>query len=144
MSATLLDVNVLIALFDSRHAHFELAHTFFATAKKKPWATTPLTIDGFVRIASNPNYPNLELSPHQSAASFRQFCDTKQHVFWPDTISIADARLLRLEFLSGHKQISDAHLLALAVKHNGTLATFDRKIPLKAVVGASERHLIVL
>jgi hypothetical protein len=33
---------------------------------------------------------------------------------------------------------------ALAVKQNGTLATFDRTIPLKAVAAAERRHLTVL
>jgi hypothetical protein len=34
--------------------------------------------------------------------------------------------------------------LALAVKNGGRLVTFDRGMPLKAVLGAEARHLVVL
>jgi predicted nucleic acid-binding protein len=37
----------------------------------------------------------------------------------------------------GHRQITDIYLLGLAIRHGGRLATFDRSIPLKAVVGAA-------
>jgi hypothetical protein len=35
-------------------------------------------------------------------------------------------------------------LLALAVRHRGRLATFDRSIPLDAVRGAEKKHVLVL
>ncbi len=144
MGATLLDVNLLIALFDPRHVNFEQAHAFFSEAQHQPWATTPLTIDGFVRITSGPSYPNVELTPNQSAAALRQLCQSRSHVFWADAVSLADDQRFHLQFLTGHKQVSDAHLLALAVSNNGKLATFDRKIPLHAVAGATQSHLLVL
>jgi predicted nucleic acid-binding protein len=46
MGATLLDINLLIALFDPRHVNFEHAHAFFSNTQYHPWATTPLTTDG--------------------------------------------------------------------------------------------------
>jgi hypothetical protein len=36
------------------------------------------------------------------------------------------------------------YLLALAKEMNGTLATFDRSIPLAAVIGAKAEHLTVI
>jgi len=44
----------------------------------------------------------------------------------------------------GHNQITDLYLLALAVKHEGVLATFDQNIPLQAVLGAATKHMRVL
>ena len=44
----------------------------------------------------------------------------------------------------GPNQITDAYLLALAVKNGGRLATFDRSITLGAVRRAKPRHLAVI
>ena len=48
------------------------------------------------------------------------------------------------ERMLGPGQVTDVYLLALAVKNEGRLVTFDRAIPLLAVRGADERHLVVL
>lgn len=41
------------------------------------------------------------------------------------------------------KQLTDIYLLALAVNHAGCLLTFDRSIPLSAVRGAEQHHLVI-
>ncbi|BDZ58584.1 hypothetical protein GCM10025872_22410 [Barrientosiimonas endolithica] len=43
--------------------------------------------------------------------------------FWPDSLSYADADLVRMR---GHRQVADAYLAGLAAAHDGVLATFDR------------------
>lgn len=48
----LLDVNVLVALFDPGHVHHEPAHEWFAANRSAGWATCPLTGNGLVRILS--------------------------------------------------------------------------------------------
>jgi predicted nucleic acid-binding protein len=48
------------------------------------------------------------------------------------------------EHKQGPNQITDAYLLALAVKNGGRLATFDRSITLPAVRGAKAEHLVML
>ncbi|MDO9124550.1 MAG: VapC toxin family PIN domain ribonuclease, partial [Deltaproteobacteria bacterium] len=58
MTTYLLDVNLLLALSDPMHIHHELAHRWFAEKGHQAWATCPLTENGFIRIASHPNYPN--------------------------------------------------------------------------------------
>ena len=40
-----------------------------------------------------------------------------------------------------HRQLTDLYLLGLARHMDGKLATFDRRIPLAAVVGADLGHL---
>jgi len=42
------------------------------------------------------------------------------------------------------RQFTDVYLLGLAVRHGGKLVTFDRSIPLEAVMGAGPRHLELL
>ena len=48
--------------------------------------------------------------------------------FWKDDVSIAQADEIDAERIRGYRQVMDAHLLALARRHDGRLATFDRKI----------------
>ncbi len=55
----LLDINVLVALFDSAHVHHEAAHRWFASVGNASWATCPITENGFVRVVSNPVYPTV-------------------------------------------------------------------------------------
>ena len=141
MTATLLDVNVLIALFDPGHPSHTDAHAFFEDQKKKPWATTPLTLDGFVRVISNPAYPTVDATPAEAASHLRRLCESLRHEFWPDNVSLLDETILRPQLLEGHRQITDARLLALVVRNEGRLATFDRRLPMKAVKGATDRHV---
>jgi predicted nucleic acid-binding protein len=50
-----------------------------------------------------------------------------QHAFWPDDVALGKA-LQGERLLTGHRQISDAYLVALATAHRGILATFDRAV----------------
>lgn len=42
--------------------------------------------------------------------------------FWPNSLSYAD---VDLNHVVGHRQVTDAYLLALARTHSATLVTFD-------------------
>jgi hypothetical protein len=42
------------------------------------------------------------------------------------------------------RQLTDLYLLGLAVKHQGRLVSFDQRIPLSAVHGASPEHMVIL
>jgi predicted nucleic acid-binding protein len=66
------------------------------------------------------------------------------HAFWPDDISLLDARRIDRARILGPKQLTDVYLLALAVKNAGRLVTFDRGIPVGAVRGATKRNVIVI
>jgi predicted nucleic acid-binding protein len=70
--------------------------------------------------------------------------DRSDHLFWPDSFSVADPSIFDHSRILGSNQITDIYLLALAVKHGGRLVTFDRGIPLAAVRGAEPRHLVVI
>jgi len=52
--------------------------------------------------------------------------------------------MLRWTSILGSRQITDAYLLALAVRNRGRFVTFDRAAPLDAVEGATAGHLVVL
>ncbi len=141
MSASLLDVNVLIALFDPAHPHHEDAHQWLTRNRKRGWATCPITINGCIRILSNPAYPSFTATPDEVASHLRVTCSSRDHQWWEDSISILDETAFHMRLLAGHQKITDAYLLGLAIRHKGKLATFDRSIPLKAVAGAQAGHL---
>ena len=135
MSVFLLDVNMLLALCDPRHLHHDAAHEWFHATGRLGWATCPITENGFIRIASNPTYPNSPGSPPVVEEILRTFCKSAAHRFWPDSISFMDSSLFRPDILISHAQTTDVYLLGLAVKNDGKLATFDGHIPQDAVHG---------
>jgi toxin-antitoxin system PIN domain toxin len=139
----LLDVNVLIALHDRDHVHHVRASEWFAAHAKTGWASCPLTQNGCLRIMCQPAYPN----PQPMAAlldMLRQSTSTSFHEFWSDDTSILDAKAFHQAHMHSHRQITDLYLLGLAVKNRGRLISFDIRIPLTAVRGATQAHLVTL
>ena len=140
---SLLDVNLLVALFDPDHVHHELAHDWFADARGEGWATCPLTENGFVRVLSNPAYGASATGVADLVKRLHKFRQSGQHQFWLDTVSLTDTRVFNPPFIRGHRQLTDVYLLGLAHKMGGALATFDRTIPIGSVKGASRETLHV-
>ena len=144
MSIALLDVNVLVALFDPAHINHEDAHRWFGKNRKQGWATCPITINGCIRVLSNPAYPTVDATPAEVATRLRSLCGTTDHHFWPDSVSLTDDVLFRISMIGGHQKITDAYLLGLAVRNHGRLATFDQSIPAKAVHGTGPGNLVLI
>jgi toxin-antitoxin system PIN domain toxin len=140
----LLDVNVLLALANPDHAHHELAHDWFADHRSHGWATCATTQNGFVRVLSNAAARAGTFRPSEVLELLRRFCSAREHVFWPDAVSLTDASLFNPSLIRGHRQVSDVYLLGLAKKMGGYLATFDAGIPLSAVVGATRNTIAVI
>ena len=140
----LLDVNVLVALFNPDHVHHETAHDWFATARGGGWATCTVTEQGLLRILANASYWSEFERTAGLVKRLRQFCGSGNHHFWEQTVSLRDRTLFDLAHLSGHRQITDVYLLGLAHRMGGVLATFDRTIPLNAVIGTTRESLAVV
>ena len=140
----LLDVNVLVALFDPDHIHHELAHDWFAEQRPAGWATCPLTENGFVRVLSHPNYGPTPARASWLIERLQQFCASGHHAFWPDAVSLRDASLFPSPATVGHRQVTDVYLLGLATKMGGALATFDRSITPATVRGAGIDQLLTI
>jgi toxin-antitoxin system PIN domain toxin len=139
----LLDVNVLIALLDASHVHHVRATHWLRENIRHGWASCPLTQNGCVRILAQPNYPNC-VPAVQAAARLREAVRTVHHAFWPDDLSVLDDDLFNWTHLLGSRQLTDAYLLALAVRHKGRFVTLDRRLPVAAVLGAASKHLAVI
>jgi hypothetical protein len=140
----LLDINLLVALFDPDHIHHEIAHDWFADHRANGWATCPVTENGFVRVTANPAYGGPVHRVAQLVERLRTFCASGHHHFWPDAVSLTDEMLFNPTFIRGHRQVTDIYLLGLAFRMKGRLATFDRTIPLESVRGITRDTLQIV
>jgi toxin-antitoxin system PIN domain toxin len=140
----LLDVNLLVALFDPDHVHHDLAHDWFADNRGRGWATCPLTENGFVRVVANPAYGSEVRRPVDLIALLKRMCAGKGHQFWADEVSLLDGTLFDASRIANHRQLTDLYLLGLAQRRGGCLATFDRTIPVTAVHGGRRDLLEVI
>ena len=139
----LFDVNVLIAMLDQAHPHHAAALSWIKGNIRHGWASCPITQNGCIRIMSQPSYPGAR-SPAVIIGRLRDAMSHPAHAFWPDDASIADAGAVDETRIHGARQITDAYLLALAVRHGGRLVTFDAGIAPAVARGAQAKHLVML
>jgi uncharacterized protein len=139
----LLDINMLIALFDAAHVHHGNAHAWLEKNQSLGWATCPITQNGCIRVMSQPQYPG-RLPVREIARRVAAAVEAGEHAFWSDSISICDSRRFKLDHLLTSKALTDVYLLGLAKKRGGRLVTFDRTISPTVVTGAQAKHLLIL
>lgn len=145
MSAALLDVNVLIALAWPQHVHHAAAHRWFAARGRGAWATCALTQLAFVRISSNPKIIDAAVAPTAANAALVQIASLSGHQYWENLPPPAGAAALSSVAVAGHRQVTDAYLIALAVHHRGRLVTFDKAVPaLAAALGNEPASRVLL
>ena len=139
----LLDVNVLIALLDADHSLHARATEWFADHAWDGWASCPITQNGCMRVMSHPGYPSA-LPVRAVMERLEEATSSTFHEFWPDDISLLDARVADSARIHGPRQLTDIYLLALAVRHGGRFVTFDASVSLDAVRGAEKNHMLTL
>lgn len=138
----LLDINVLIALFDPDHVHHERAHNWLEKHGASGIATCPLSENGLVRILSHSAYSKKHrFHPDDLISRLQNFVSSWNHEFWPDSLSIRDNAHFIGEHILGSKQITDLYLLALATSRGGKLLTFDAGVSTAAVLSSSTKNL---
>lgn len=125
----LLDVNVLVAVAWPTHTHHELARRWFRDIAGRGWATCPATELGFVRLAANPAVVDPPLLLTEAAELVVRLRAAGEHRFWPDHIGAGD---VDWSTATTYRHVPDAHLLALARRHDGRLATLDRRLAARA------------
>lgn len=140
---SLLDVNVLIALIDDKHAFHRTALAWMLDNDHHGWASCPLTQNGFIRIISQPSYAH-SVSVAQALQTLQTVCISKHHHFWPDDVSLLDATRFDHSKIHGSRQLTDLYLLGLAVKHQGRFVTLDGAIALSTVKNSTKKNLVVL
>jgi len=136
----LLDVNVLIALTQSDHEHHPEATQWFNQGNLD-WGMCAFTEAGFLRVSTNPKVGNLTVE--EAGEILASLVAHPGHRFWPITADWASVTSHFSERIFGHKQITDAYLLGLAIHNKGILVTFDQKI-LYLAGSQYTRHVLVL
>jgi toxin-antitoxin system PIN domain toxin len=139
----LLDINVLLALLDRDHVDHVLARDWLDREIAAGWASCAITQNGAVRVMSQPRYPS-PVAPAVVADLLERACATPHHEFWSCEISLLDPRVVDRRRLHGPRQVTDAYLLALAVRRGGRFVTFDQAVVTSAVPGATGAALTVL
>jgi len=137
----LLDTNVLIALAWPSHAHHDAAQRWFARKRKLGFRTCPITQTGFVRISCNPAFLPDAVTPQQALNLLELITSLPGHEFWPADLALKEA-IPSKSSLTGHRQITDAYLLALAAARRGVLATLDKGV--LTLAGADARNVELL
>jgi toxin-antitoxin system PIN domain toxin len=86
------------------------------------WATCPITESGFVRVSSNSKAIPSAIGVDAARAVLSALRTADGHAFLCDDVSITDGDVPPIV---GHRQVTDAHLVALARRRRACLVTFD-------------------
>ncbi|MFU8928307.1 TA system VapC family ribonuclease toxin [Acinetobacter puyangensis] len=140
----LLDVNVLIAIFDTDHIYHSHAIAWCEQNLHHGWASCPITQNGCIRIMSQPSYPNGAFPILDVKNRLLTATSHFSHQFWSDNLSLSDDSIFNWNHIQGHRQLTDAYLLALAVSHSGCFVSFDKRMDFHIVNGAKLEQLVTL
>jgi hypothetical protein len=138
----LLDVNVLLSMLWPRHIFFQPASRWFAANRGRGWATCPISQAGFVRLYTQPAVTGMEISMADAIGLLQNNCKEPDHVFWPQDLAVTELLPEIRQRLVGHRQLSDAILLDLAIRKGGRLATLDRRVEKLLAPGSPHRGAI--
>jgi uncharacterized protein len=123
--AYLLDVNIVVALLDPDHMHYRTVRKWL-TGADQCWGTCAFTEAGFLRIATDPRAGAFTVA--QAVESLQLLTLHPLFRFWPIGAGWTTLAAPFLNRVVGHKQITDAYLLGLAVSEKGILVTMDKGI----------------
>lgn len=146
MNVWLLDVSVLVARFWETHIFHRRVRCWMNEHAGEPWATYAITQAGMVRTISNPVFSEYAPTPIEAIHWLsKSLANDPQHQFWPENLPHTEACLQTPIRLVGHKQLTDAYLLGLAMHHQARLLPLDqRMIALTAPQTAARDALSVL
>ena len=141
----LLDANALIALCWPRHEHHALMLEWFARHARQGWATSAFTQAAFVRIVSQPAFAGRSIGITEVAELLARNTQHRQHRLLALDFGFTDVLACCSGGLHGHRQVTDAYLLTLAVRAGARLITFDGGIgQLLSTPAERQQHLRVL
>ena len=141
----LLDVNVLLALLWRSHPDFELADRWFHANAKAGWATCALTQAGFIRISAQKSFQHSDRPIEDIANGLHKATASSSHRFLNIDFPFQTVRETCTGGLVGHRQITDAYLLTLAIKNKAKFISLDAGVrQLLATALERKRHLVIL
>ena len=96
-----------------------------------------------LRILSQPAYPN-QRPVAEVAERLAEACSHPSHRFWSGGVSLISPASANWRQLLGHRQVTDAYLLAVAVAEGGRFVSFDQRISVDLVPQARPEQLVVI
>lgn len=124
----LLDLNVLIALVDPAHQHYQKAQDWFISSGSDRLGLSPLTEAGFLRVTTHPGYRPKPRTFAEAIAILQILKGHADYSYWEIHESWVTLTAPFAARIFGHQQITDAYLLGLAIQENGVLVTFDKGV----------------
>jgi uncharacterized protein len=149
----LLDVNALVALALRNHQHHGVMHAFMTAQQRRGWATCAFTQAGFVRVTSQNHTPaataksgmNGTFNPRLAASALAQNTANPHHTYLPVDFDYSAVLTACSGGIVGHRQITDAWLLTLAIRNRLQLVSFDSGLRgLLASDAERSQHLMIL
>jgi predicted nucleic acid-binding protein len=137
MKAFLPDVNTLLAMLDPMHSHHESAHRWYAARKRPRLLLCSHVVNGVIRVASQPRYPNPLGTCARVRESLKSVVERVDSAFCQRDASLLEDRILKHPDELTPSRVGDLYLLALAVANGAKFATFDTRIPADAIAGGS-------
>lgn len=131
MTSCLADANVLIALSVAEHVHHQQTHEWFSSWSAN-LATCPITEGALVRFLVRERTPMPNITQVLAALHGASW-----HEFWPDDVPYGGDMLAGV---IGHRQVTDAYLVALAASRQAPLVTLDRGL---AAMHGAERTILI-
>jgi toxin-antitoxin system PIN domain toxin len=128
----LLDVNALLALAWPNHQFHSTVLARLESAPAPLWATCALTQLGFVRLSSNPKVVGESKTPAEAVSLLGDLTRDGRHLYLEDLPALPD-RPESFRPLNGHQQVTDAYLIEVALAHDATLLTLDRRLIVRGV-----------
>ena len=131
MKVYLPDVNIWVALSDPAHVAHQRATEWLRGSHGARLFLCPVTEAGFVRIAASPLVGKKTIADAlrmlEEIAALPNVAHLPISFSWMELIQPLSPRL------HGYRQVTDALLLGLAIRHNAVFVTLDRQV--KALVG---------
>jgi predicted nucleic acid-binding protein len=123
----LLDVNALIAGVYEDHEHHAVMRAWLNANKGQSLRVAPLAMTGCLRVLMSVSGERKSNRLVKAIGAFKKHYEM-------ETVS-DNIELEQLgKWIEGPKQVTDAHLLAIAGKHGLKLVTFDKRMPRRGVL----------
>ncbi len=134
------DVNTLVAAAWPNHVHHRTARAWFRNSMSDGWATCAIVQSGFLRISMNPAVVGRRVPFPEAAGILSRFTAGTEHVLWRSEAVPEEWPAWLRDRVQGYRQITDAFLIATAIKHGGMLATLDARA--LALLPESQRSVV--
>ena len=135
----LLDVNVVLAVLDQRHAYHLAVEEWFDSPGLQ-WSLCAFTEAGVLRFFTRPKTGGLSME--QVTAMLDRLKRRPGYCFQPITADWQTLTTLFAKRIHGHNQVTDAYLLGVAVREGLVLGTCDRG--LLHLAGEHKKHVLLL